>query len=226
MGYMGPLSGIQGLVQAIRQCDLCPRRCGVDRTAGQVGACRTGEQAVVASAGPHFGEEPVLVGRGGSGTIFFCGCDLGCVFCQNSDISQGLESRPMSPKQIAEIALALQGRECVNINFVTPTHVTHAVAAAILIARADGLTVPTVYNCGGYESVRTLQRLDGLIDIYMPDFKWADEPAGRRYSGVPDYPAVAEEALADTTWATSGSESAGTTARSCGPTSSTRRASS
>jgi putative pyruvate formate lyase activating enzyme len=185
------------LGRRIRHCRLCPRRCGVDRQAGQVGACRIGGQAVVASAGPHFGEEPCLVGGGGSGTIFFAGCNLACAFCQNADISQAADGLPRTPRQIAEIALGLQGRRCVNINFVTPTHVAHAVAEAIVLARADGLTIPAVYNCGGYESVETLACLEGLIDIYMPDFKWADEPAGRKYSGAPDYPAVATAALAE-----------------------------
>jgi putative pyruvate formate lyase activating enzyme len=185
------------LGREIRRCGLCPRRCGVNRQAGQIGACRIGSQAVVASAGPHFGEEPCLVGNGGSGTIFFTGCNLACVFCQNADISQGAEGLPRTPMQIAEIALGLQGRGCRNINFVTPTHVAHAVAEAVVLARASGLTIPTVYNCGGYESVGTLACLEGLIDIYMPDFKWADEPAGRKYSGVADYPAVATAGLAE-----------------------------
>ena len=185
------------LGREIRRCGLCPRRCGVNRQAGQIGACRIGSQAVVASAGPHFGEEPCLVGSGGSGTIFFAGCNLTCVFCQNADISQAAEGLPRTPTQIAEIALDLQGRGCCNINFVTPTHVAHAVAEAIVLARAGGLNIPTVYNSGGYESVETLACLEGLIDIYMPDFKWADEPAGRKYSGVADYPAVATAALAE-----------------------------
>jgi putative pyruvate formate lyase activating enzyme len=185
------------LGREIRQCGLCPRRCGVNRQAGQIGACRIGGQVVVASAGPHFGEEPCLVGSGGSGTIFFAGCNLACVFCQNADISQAVEGLPRTPRQIADIALGLQGRGCININFVTPTHVAHAVVEASVFARADGLTIPTVYNCGGYESVETLACLEGLIDIYMPDFKWADEAAGRRYSGVQDYPAVATAALAE-----------------------------
>ena len=123
------------LGREIRWCRLCPRRCGVNRQAGQIGDCRIGSQAVVASAGPHFGEEPCLVGGGGSGTIFFAGCNLACVFCQNADISQTAEGLPRTPKQISEIALGLQGRGCININFVTPTHVSHAVAEAIVLAR-------------------------------------------------------------------------------------------
>jgi len=191
------LANTQSLKQVIRRCAVCPRQCHVDRTAGQVGACRIGDQAVVASAGPHFGEEPVLVGSGGSGTIFFSGCNLDCVFCQNSDISHSAEGQAVTAGKIAAMALSLQRCGCVNINFVTPTHVAHAMAEAIIIARTGGLTAPIVYNCGGYESVPTLQCLDGLIDIYMPDFKWADEAAGRKYSGVPNYPTVATAALAE-----------------------------
>jgi len=181
----------------IVDCTLCPRRCGVDRTAGHVGACAAGPEAVVASAGPHFGEEPQLVGAGGSGTIFLAGCNLHCVFCQNSDISRHLSGHVMPPEQIAELAVGLAARGCVNINFVSPTHVAHAVASAIVIARTGGLDVPIVYNCGGYESLDTLELLDGLIDIYMPDFKYASSDAGRKYSGVDDYPSVAAAALAE-----------------------------
>ncbi len=181
----------------IRECTLCPRECRVDRAAGKTGACRIADLARVASYGPHFGEEPVLVGRGGSGTIFFSGCNLDCVFCQNADISHTTAGRAMPPDQIAALALALAERGCENINFVTPTHVAHAVAEAIVLARNDALAVPTVYNCGGYESVATLRRLEGLVDIYMPDFKYADAGAGKMYSGVPDYPEVAAAALAE-----------------------------
>jgi len=181
----------------IIDCTLCPRPCGVDRTAGEIGACGAGPEAVVASAGPHFGEEPQLVGAGGSGTIFLAGCNLHCAFCQNSDISRHLSGHVMSPQQIAELAVGLAARGCANINFVSPSHVAHAVAAAIVIARVGGLDVPIVYNCGGYESVETLELLDGLIDIYMPDFKYASAEAGRKYSGVDDYPSIAATALAE-----------------------------
>jgi putative pyruvate formate lyase activating enzyme len=167
----------------------------VDRLAGAVGACRVGAEAVVASAGPHFGEEPPLVGAGGSGTIFLAGCGLRCAFCQNADISQSTEGRPASPGRLAELALSLQEAGCVNVNFVTPTHVAHAVAEAAWIARGRGLGVPIVYNCGGYESVEVLRLLGGLVEIYMPDFKYASAEAGRKYSGVEDYPAIARAAL-------------------------------
>jgi putative pyruvate formate lyase activating enzyme len=177
---------VRRLRERIAPCTLCPRACSVDRSAGRVGACRIGAEAVVASAGPHFGEEPVLVGR-----------NLHCVFCQNADISHSNEGREMLPGQIASVALRLQGGGCENVNFVTPTHVAHALAEAIVLARAAGLTVPIVYNCGGYESVETLDLLAGLVEIYMPDFKYADADAGRKYSGAPDYPAVAAAALAE-----------------------------
>ena len=193
----GATDNVRRLRECIRNCRLCPRACGVDRTAGEIGACRIGAEAIVVSAGPHFGEEPMLVGLGGSGTIFFAGCNLDCVFCQNCDISHGRSGRPTSPDELAGMMLELVDDGCENVNFVTPTHVSHAVAEAIVIARAKGLTAPTVYNCGGYESVETLTCLEGLIDIYMPDFKWADAAAGETYSGVVDYPSIAEAALAE-----------------------------
>ena len=188
------------LREAIRRCGLCPRACGVDRAAGELGACRTGPLPSVASYGPHFGEESVLVGPGGSGTIFFTGCNLDCVFCQNFDIShpgRADAAPPATPGELADIALGLAGRGCANINFVSPTHVAHAAAEAVVIARARGLAVPIVYNCGGYESVQTLRLLAGLVEVYMPDFKWADAQAGQTYSGAADYPAVAQAALAE-----------------------------
>ncbi len=190
-------ANILRLRELIRDCELCPRCCRVDRTAGEVGACGIGETALVNSAGPHFGEEPVLVGRGGSGTIFFAGCNVACIFCQNWDISHTTDGEPTTPAEIAQVALALARRGCENINFVTPTHVSHAVAEAVWTARAGGLTVPVVYNSGGYEAVATRRLLEGLVDIYMPDFKYGDPAAGRKYSGVDDYPAVAAAALAE-----------------------------
>jgi len=179
----------------LTHCRLCPRCCGVDRTAGRLGACRIGSAAKVASAMPHFGEEPVLVGRGGSGTIFFAGCNLDCVFCQNHDISHSNGGEECTVGRLAAMMTSLAETGCENINFVTPTHVSHAVAEAIVAARSGGFVLPVVYNCGGYESVETLRLLEGLIDIYMPDFKYADAHAGLLYSGVPDYPSVATAAL-------------------------------
>jgi len=192
-----PPENVVRLKQLIRDCTLCPRNCHVDRVAGERGACRVGQYAVVASAGPHFGEESVLVGRGGSGTIFMAGCNLDCRFCQNWDISHSTSGREVSAAELAAMALNLEQRGCVNINFVTPTHISHAVAEAIWIARGEGLKVPVIYNCGGYEAVTTLALLEGLIEIYMPDFKYADTGAGQKYSGVPDYPGIATAALAE-----------------------------
>ena len=186
---------IKTLNQIVTACRLCPRACLVDRTVGQLGACGSAAIPKISSASPHFGEESVLVGTGGSGTIFFTGCNLHCVFCQNADISQSDTGLECSPEQLAHLALKLQNLGCENINFVTPTHVAHAVAETIFLARQKGLTIPTVYNCGGYESVEILMLLDGLIDIYMPDFKYADADAGKKYSGVNDYPRAATAAL-------------------------------
>jgi len=179
----------------LRACVVCPRRCGVDRTAGETGFCGIGEAALVSSAGPHFGEEPPLVGRGGSGTIFFAGCNLACIFCQNADISHLRRGRPATPDEIAASALALERGGCHNVNLVTPTHVVPQIAQAIETARHAGLSVPVVYNCGGYESVRTLRMLAGLVQIYMPDAKYWNADTAKRLSQAPDYPEIMREAI-------------------------------
>lgn len=140
--------------------------------------------------GPHFGEESVLVGGGGSGTIFFAGCNLGCVFCQNFDISHNRAGRKTTIEQLAEAMLGLQEYGCSNINFVTPTHVVAAITAAIELARDAGLKLPTVYNTGGYDSVETLRLLEGFVDIYMPDMKYSDSKVAEELSAAPDYPDV------------------------------------
>ena len=181
--------------ELLESCELCPRKCKVNRLAGEVGFCRIGSKAVVASAGPHFGEEGLLVGRGGSGTIFLAGCNLGCVFCQNYDISHSAQGRAVGPEQMADLMLGLEARGCENINFVTPTHVSVQVAMAIGLARKSGLKAPIVYNCGGYELVRTLRGLEGLVDIYMPDFKFADGKVADRFCRAVDYPQIARAGL-------------------------------
>ncbi|MFO8008010.1 MAG: radical SAM protein [Candidatus Brocadiia bacterium] len=188
--------------QAVRQayelvapCRVCPRLCRVDRPAGEKGFCGIGGTPLVASAGPHFGEEPPLVGSGGSGTIFLAGCNLLCVFCQNYDISHGRAGRPTEPARIARTMLALEQRGCENINFVTPTHVAPWLMGAVRRARLDGLAVPIVYNCGGYESVEMLRLLEGTVDIYMPDAKFWTAASGGRYCDAPDYPERMREAL-------------------------------
>jgi putative pyruvate formate lyase activating enzyme len=176
-------------------CCVCPRVCGVRRLRGETGVCGVGGHIWIASHGPHFGEEAPLVGSGGSGTIFLARCNLSCVFCQNAEISQGGEGWSLSAAEMAHIMLGLERRGCHNINFVTPTHQVPQILEALPIAVERGLTVPLVYNCGGYESLETLRLLEGVFDIYMPDFKYADPEVALRYSGVADYPEVAMAAL-------------------------------
>lgn len=186
---------VQKLWQMTSPCILCPRRCKVNRSKGQIGFCGIAALPVVSSVGPHFGEESVLVGAGGSGTVFFAGCNLGCIFCQNFDISHLRHGRQVTIEQLAQSMLDLQNYGCSNINFVTPTHVIAAIAAAIELARKKGLTLPTVYNTGGYDSVETLKLLEGYIDIYMPDMKYADSKAAKELSSAPDYPKINQQAV-------------------------------
>jgi len=186
---------VRQLWSRMRPCRLCPRRCGVDRSAGQTGFCGITETPVVSSAGPHFGEESVLVGAGGSGTIFLAGCNLGCVFCQNYAISHQRRGTELTVEQLAESMLEVERIGCSNINFVSPTHVAPAIAAAVELARSQGLGVPIVYNTGGYDSVETLELLEGLVDIYMPDMKYSDPAVAAQLSGAADYPQLNREAV-------------------------------
>ncbi|PWH15449.1 MAG: radical SAM protein [Ardenticatenia bacterium] len=179
----------------LSECDVCPWVCKVNRRAGERGFCRVGELAGVASYGPHLGEESVLRGWRGSGTIFFTGCNLKCKFCQNYEISQLDEGDPVEPKRLAAIMLELQEMGCHNINFVSPSHVVPQILMAVLIAAQAGLRLPLVYNSGGYDSLTMLRILDGVIDIYMPDMKYADAQIARRYSGVANYPQVNQAAV-------------------------------
>ena len=180
----------------LEACDLCARGCGANRLVSAEGAgCHTADRALVSSYGPHFGEEDPLVGRGGSGTIFFSWCNLACRFCQNAEISQVGEGRPVDPPELAEMMLGLQRQGCHNINFVSPSHVVPQILAALPLAARDGLRVPLVYNTGGYDALETLALLDRVIDIYMPDMKYADADVGRRLSGVRNYPAVNRAAV-------------------------------
>jgi putative pyruvate formate lyase activating enzyme len=181
---------IQDLWSAMDPCTLCPRMCKVYRSKGQEGFCGIGNTPKVSSVGPHFGEESVLVGSGGSGTIFFAGCNLGCVFCQNYDISHRRQGREMTIGRLAQAILGLQDYGCSNINFVTPTHVVPSISAAIESARKQGLKLPTVYNTGGYDSVETLKLIEGFIDIYMPDMKYSASSVAGELSAAPDYPKV------------------------------------
>lgn len=183
------------LRELLEPCRLCPRECGARRVSGERGACGAGKEAEIASFGPHFGEERPLVGRGGSGTIFFAFCNLRCVFCQNFEISRGIVRKTATAADLAEIMLNLEKRGCENINLVTPTHYLPQIVEGLLIAASEGLRLPLVFNCGGYERVASLQLLQGIIDIYMPDFKYTDEAPARKYSRIGDYPAVARAAL-------------------------------
>ena len=192
----GELEGrIEKAYRILEECSVCPRRCGVDRLKGEKGFCKAGKLPMVSSFGPHFGEEPPLVGRFGSGTIFFTHCNLSCQFCQNCDISQLGHGEEVSLEKLAGEMVSLQKRGCHNINFVTPTHFVPQIIASLSLAIEGGLTVPLVYNCGGYESVETLRLLDGVFDIYMPDAKYSDREKAATYSKAPDYPRVMREAL-------------------------------
>ncbi len=184
------------LEEELRSCRLCPRRCDADRVDELDRAfCGVGERALVSSANPHFGEEPPITGQRGSGTIFFAGCNMRCWFCQNADISHGRLGREINEEQLATLMLHLQDLGCHNINLVTPTHVVPQIVSALIVAVDEGLRLPLVYNSGGYDSVETLQLLDGVVDIYMPDLKYADGGHARRLSGAPDYPEVSRAAL-------------------------------
>jgi putative pyruvate formate lyase activating enzyme len=167
----------------------------VNRLGGEQGYCRTGPTALVSGVSPHFGEEDPLVGRYGSGTIFFANCSLGCVFCQNYELSHLGQGRETSPEVLAEHMLHLQALGCHNINWVTPTHVIPMLLQALLIAVPKGLNLPLVYNCGGYESLDTLRLLERVVDIYMPDFKFWDPNIAQELAQAPDYPEMARRAL-------------------------------
>ncbi|MCS7282010.1 MAG: radical SAM protein [Anaerolineae bacterium] len=185
---------VQLAYERLHACDFCGRKCGVDRYR-TTGACRTGVRALVSSYGPHFGEEDPLRGYRGSGTIFFAWCNLNCQYCQNYDISQLGQGEEVEPEDIAKMMLALQARGCHNINFVSPTHVLAPILEAVLIAAEAGLRLPLVWNTGGYDSPEALALLDGVVDIYMPDMKYADEEIAYRYSRVRNYPAVNQAAV-------------------------------
>ena len=186
-------------VDSLARCRACPRLCDVDRLAGKWSACKTGRHAVVSSAFAHFGEEDCLRGWNGSGTVFFAHCNLRCVFCQNHDISQGIRPGPAvtgaPAERLAAIMLGLQEQGCHNINFVTPEHVVPQVLEAVAVAAGLGLRLPLVYNTSAYDSLESLALLDGVIDIYMPDFKFWSPVPSRRFLKAEDYPGVARAAL-------------------------------
>ena len=186
---------IKKLKEILSECTLCPRNCRVDRVRGEKGFCKGGANARVSSVEPHFGEEAPLVGRNGSGTIFFTYCNLGCVFCQNYDISHLGHGEELPASELASQMLYLQGIGCHNINLVTPTHFVPQIVEALEIAIKDGLRLPVVFNCGGYESLEVLKLLEGIIDIYMPDAKFCDEKLSERFCHAKDYYKILKEAL-------------------------------
>ncbi len=183
-------------LEALRRCEVCPRQCRVNRLENELGFCKIGRLARVASYAPHFGEEDPLVGSGGSGTIFFAQCSLACTFCQNFDISHAGRGFPAAfPEQLAAIMLELQGQGAHNINFVTPSHVVPQVLEALPLAAKQGLRLPLVYNSSGYDILETLKLLNGVVDIYMPDAKFFSPEAAKRYCQAEDYPERARQAL-------------------------------
>jgi len=179
----------------LKSCVLCPRKCGVDRLSDETGTCKTGKLAWVSSYNPHFGEEDPLVGTHGSGTIFFTHCNLLCLFCQNFDISHQGVGQPVSDDELAEMMLNLQNQGCHNINFVSPSHVVPQILCAVEIAVAQGLSIPLVFNTGGYDRMSTLKLLEGVFDIYMPDFKFWDPQVAEDACRAGDYPEIARKAL-------------------------------
>jgi len=179
----------------LKSCKMCPRNCEIDRYTQERGICKTGINARISSYQPHFGEEDVLVGSGGSGTLFFANCNLLCNFCQNYDISHLGLGDEVTDEQIANMMLYLQNKECHNINFVTPSHVVPQILSALKLAIKKGLNIPLVYNTGSYDKVSTLKLLEGVIDIYMPDFKYMDRAKAELTMNAPDYPDTAKKAI-------------------------------
>jgi putative pyruvate formate lyase activating enzyme len=186
---------VERALKLLQACAACPRSCKVNRMEDRFAVCRTGRHAGVSCHFPHHGEEDCLRGWKGSGTIFFTGCNLRCVFCQNFDISWQERGTPTSPRRLAAMMLELQAQGCHNINFVTPEHVAPQIVEALPFAIERGLSLPLVYNTSAYDSMESLALLDGLVDIYMPDFKFWDSEMARRYSRAPDYPEVARRAI-------------------------------
>ena len=179
-------------------CNLCPRNCDANHSLGESGVCGRKEKEIyVARAALHMWEEPCISGNTGSGTVFFSGCPLRCIYCQNYEIAQTDIGKPITIRRLAEIMIELQDKNAANINLVTPTHYTLEIIQAIKLARNQGLIIPVVYNCSGYEKVDTLRKLEGVIDIYLTDFKYMDSALAKRYSHAEDYPAIAKSALAE-----------------------------
>jgi putative pyruvate formate lyase activating enzyme len=178
-------------------CSWCPRRCGADRLAGKEGSCGASAGIAVSSVGLHFGEEAHFVGVGGSGTVFLCGCNLGCLFCQNWEISHAREGQVLSAGELAGQFLWLEAQGAENLNLVTPSHYPADILAALGLATAWGFALPVVWNSSGYDSVDTLKHFDGVVDVYMPDFKFASDALGEQLTQVNDYATIARKALAE-----------------------------
>lgn len=181
----------------MKECRLCPRNCGADRMAGQKGFCGTDTEIMVARAALHMWEEPCISGKEGSGAVFFSGCSLGCNFCQNRRISRGQRGKKITLEHLVELFFQLQEQGANNINLVTAGHFLPQVAVALEMAKEQGLHIPVVYNSSGYEKAKTLKMLDGLVDIYLPDFKYMDAVLAKKYSHAQDYPEIAKEALSE-----------------------------
>ena len=179
------------------KCDLCPRKCLVDRKKGEKGICGQTEKLKVARAALHFWEEPCISGDAGSGAVFFSGCPLHCVFCQNENIANGTVGKEISVERLAEIFLELQEKGANNINLVTPGHFVPQITKALDLAKQEGLKLPIVYNTSSYETVETIKRLEGYVDIYLPDFKYMSPGLSKKYSHAPDYAEVAKAAIAE-----------------------------
>lgn len=187
---------IEKLYKILESCELCARKCGVNRLEGGKGYCRSGKELVVSSYHPHFGEEPELVGTHGSGTIFLTNCNLLCIYCQNYDISHLGDGETRTEEDVADYMIELQNfYRCHNINFVTPTHFAPQLVKATKLAVEKGLKLPIVWNCGGYENIETVKLLDGIVDIYMPDIKYGQAGPAKKYSNAPDYFEVVKKAV-------------------------------
>jgi putative pyruvate formate lyase activating enzyme len=186
---------IEQLFKKLESCNLCPNNCNVNRLKGEKGVCKLGENLMVSAVQLHFGEEKELIGTGGSGTIFFSGCNMKCVFCQNYEISWEMKGELVTETELADHMITLQEKEASNINLVSPTPQVPMIFLAIEIAKNKGLKLPIVYNSGGYDSVEVLRLLNGLVDIYMPDFKYGDSENGLKYSGVENYFDAAKAAI-------------------------------
>jgi len=181
----------------MEECTICPRNCGVDRTKGKKGYCRETDKLVVARASLHMWEEPCISGTNGSGTVFFSGCTLGCVYCQNYSISKGMSGKEITIERLAEIFLELQSKGAHNINLVTPTHFVPQIIDALVRSRNEGLCIPIVYNSSGYEKVETIKMLDGHVSIYLPDLKYMDFSIAKKYSNCEDYFEHASKAITE-----------------------------